>query len=234
MSGGRLNTYITHKASALFKSSSEGRRKHTASLEQLARETINQTYLEDDPSVAEWFRDLVPSSAGVAEYVSELFPSAQWMRRYNLHWLMGDMIAGTVFTDNTAPLHGSIPIGITVGLVVVPQAMAYALLARLTPAFGLYTTFTGACIYWIFGTSKDIVIGVRMRSSFSPILYSRHARHALTSSRLPLLGRFWSVASSARSKLSIQEYTSQKTSRMSFLSLQGPFYSYLVSCDLGG
>jgi sodium-independent sulfate anion transporter 11 len=49
--------------------------------------------------------------------------------------------------------------GVTVGLVVVPQAMAYALLARLSPAFGLYTTFTGACIYWIFGTSKDIVIG---------------------------------------------------------------------------
>lgn len=42
----------------------------------------------------------------------------------------------------------------------MPQAMAYALLARLTPAFGLYTTFTGACLYWIFGTSKDIVIGV--------------------------------------------------------------------------
>lgn len=38
--------------------------------------------------------------------------------------------------------------------------MAYALLARLTPAFGLYTTFTGACLYWVFGTSKDIVIGV--------------------------------------------------------------------------
>ena len=51
------------------------------------------------------------------------------------------------------------PQGVTVGLVVVPQAMAYALLARLTPAFGLYTTFTGACLYWIFGTSKDIVIG---------------------------------------------------------------------------
>lgn len=54
---------------------------------------------------------------------------------------------------------GDVVAGVTVGLVVVPQAMAYALLARLTPAFGLYTTFTGACIYWIFGTSKDIVIG---------------------------------------------------------------------------
>jgi sodium-independent sulfate anion transporter 11 len=30
----------------------------------------------------------------------------------------------------------------------------------LSPAYGLYTTFTGACLYWIFGTSRDIVIGV--------------------------------------------------------------------------
>ncbi|KAG9194820.1 hypothetical protein G6011_04855 [Alternaria panax] len=37
--------------------------------------------------------------------------------------------------------------------------MAYASLARLSPAFGLYTTFTGACLYWIFGTSRDVVIG---------------------------------------------------------------------------
>ena len=52
--------------------------------------------------------------------------------------------------------------GITVGLVVVPQAMAYASLAQLTPAFGLYTSFTGAVLYWLFGTSKDIVIGVHL------------------------------------------------------------------------
>lgn len=38
--------------------------------------------------------------------------------------------------------------------------MAYALLAQLTPAYGLYTSFTGAILYWVFGTSKDIVIGV--------------------------------------------------------------------------
>ena len=38
--------------------------------------------------------------------------------------------------------------------------MAYALLAQLPPAYGLYTSFTGAVLYWLFGTSKDIVIGV--------------------------------------------------------------------------
>lgn len=63
-------------------------------MEQIARETIGTIYLEEDPSVAEWFRGLVPSSHGVAEYVADVFPSAQWMRRYNLEWLTGDTIAG--------------------------------------------------------------------------------------------------------------------------------------------
>lgn len=53
-------------------------------------------------------------------------------------------------------------LGITIGLVVVPQAMAYAVLAQLPPAYGLYTSFTGAVLYWFFGTSKDIVIGVSL------------------------------------------------------------------------
>jgi len=70
----------------------------------------------------------------------------QWLPRYNLSWLVGDSIAG-----------------IAVGLVVIPQAMAYALLASLTPEYGLYTSFTGAVLYWLFGTSKDVVIGVSVR-----------------------------------------------------------------------
>ncbi|KAJ4368459.1 hypothetical protein N0V83_006816 [Neocucurbitaria cava] len=144
MTGSKLKTFLNNAASKALPNFSDqhSKQKQTASLEKIARETIGSTYLEEDPSVAEWFRGLVPSSRGVAEYVDELFPSARWVRRYNVSWLVGDAIAG-----------------ITVGLVVVPQAMAYALLARLTPAFGLYTTFTGACLYWVFGTSKDIVIG---------------------------------------------------------------------------
>jgi MFS superfamily sulfate permease-like transporter len=53
-----------------------------------------------------------------------------------------------------------IPTGITVGAVVVPQGMAYALLAQLPPQFGLYSSFMGVMIYWFFATSKDITIGV--------------------------------------------------------------------------
>ena len=34
-------------------------------------------------------------------------------------------------------------------------------LAGLPPQFGLYSSFMGVLIYWIFATSKDITIGVR-------------------------------------------------------------------------
>ena len=54
----------------------------------------------------------------------------------------------------------SFPPGITVGAVVVPQGMAYATLADLAPQFGLYSSFMGVLLYWIFGSSKDITIGV--------------------------------------------------------------------------
>lgn len=57
--------------------------------------------------------------------------------------------------------------GITVGIVVVPQGMAYALLAKLPPEYGLYTSFVGFLLYWAFATSKDITIGVGL-----PLLYA--------------------------------------------------------------
>ena len=50
--------------------------------------------------------------------------------------------------------------GITIGAVVVPQGMAYAILANLEPQYGLYSSFMGVLIYWFFATSKDITIGV--------------------------------------------------------------------------
>ncbi|KAJ4189608.1 hypothetical protein NW767_000244 [Fusarium falciforme] len=113
-------------------------------LDQRARETITPAdlFLEQEPTISEFFKELAPSRDGVHRYFQGLFPSASWVPRYCLSWLLGDVTAG-----------------ITIGLVVVPQALAYALLAQLTPAYGLYTSFTGAVLYWLFGTSKDIVIG---------------------------------------------------------------------------
>ncbi len=105
--------------------------------------TVIKQYEEPEPTVGEWFRSLMPTKGGPLRYVRSIFLFTEWLPRYNLTWLVGDAVAG-----------------VTVGFVVIPQAMAYALLADLSPEYGLYTSFVGAALYWIFGTSKDIVIGV--------------------------------------------------------------------------
>ncbi|XP_051765668.1 sodium-independent sulfate anion transporter [Ctenopharyngodon idella] len=70
------------------------------------------------------------------------FPILTWLPRYNLTWLKMDVIAG-----------------LTVGLTVVPQALAYAEVAGLPVQYGLYSAFMGCFVYCIFGTSKDITLG---------------------------------------------------------------------------
>ncbi|KAJ3076107.1 hypothetical protein HDU98_005526, partial [Podochytrium sp. JEL0797] len=70
-------------------------------------------------------------------------PQSYRMPRYNLQWFIGDFVAG-----------------VTVGLVVIPQAISYATkLANLPAQFGLYTSFIGCLIYALFATSKNVTIG---------------------------------------------------------------------------
>ncbi|KAJ4372437.1 hypothetical protein N0V83_004211 [Neocucurbitaria cava] len=99
-------------------------------------------YVEYEPTAREWLHDVLPNSHELAQYFASLFPFVHWITRYNLQWLIGDLVAG-----------------ITVGAVVVPQSMAYAKLAELSVEFGLYSSFMGVLIYWFFATSKDITIG---------------------------------------------------------------------------
>ena len=70
-----------------------------------------------------------------------------------------DFATGTNVADKS-------PIGITIGAVVVPQGMASAKLANLDVQFGLYSSFVGVLLYWAFGTSKDINIGVSNQPNF--------------------------------------------------------------------
>ncbi|KAJ8915023.1 hypothetical protein NQ315_015998 [Exocentrus adspersus] len=69
-------------------------------------------------------------------------PILRWGRLYNSKKLLSDTIAG-----------------FTVGLTVMPQALAYATLAGLEPQYGLYSAFAGCFVYTIFGSIKDITIG---------------------------------------------------------------------------
>ena len=109
----------------------------------LRRDTANPTLdVEHEPTALEWLSKFKPSGAAILRYIRSLFPFVNWIFHYNLTWLFGDIIAG-----------------VTVGFVVVPQGMAYALLAKLPPEYGLYTSFVGFLLYWAFATSKDITIG---------------------------------------------------------------------------
>lgn len=52
------------------------------------------TYVEAEPTAAEWLRDLVPSGQSVKTYFYNLFPFTHWIGRYNVQWLSGDLVAG--------------------------------------------------------------------------------------------------------------------------------------------
>ncbi|XP_053705876.1 solute carrier family 26 member 10 [Synchiropus splendidus] len=70
-------------------------------------------------------------------------PILDWMPRYRLRkWILGDTVAG-----------------VTVGILHIPQGMAFALLTSVAPIFGLYTSFFPVLLYMLFGTGRHVSTG---------------------------------------------------------------------------
>lgn len=69
-------------------------------------------------------------------------PILSWLPKYNSQDAVGDLVAG-----------------ITVGLTVIPQALAYSNIAGLPAAYGLYGSFLGCIVYIFFGSCKDVPMG---------------------------------------------------------------------------
>jgi sulfate transporter 4 len=79
----------------------------------------------------------------LVDWIDTLFPCFRWIRTYRWsEYFKLDLMAG-----------------ITVGIMLVPQAMSYAKLAGLPPIYGLYSSFVPVFVYAIFGSSRQLAIG---------------------------------------------------------------------------
>src|SRR5210317_1465383 len=74
--------------------------------------------------------------------LKEALPILNWLANYNKNWLRGDISAG-----------------LTVGVMLIPQGMAYAYIAGLPPVYGLYAAIVPLIVYAIFGTSRQLAVG---------------------------------------------------------------------------
>ncbi|MCI5059139.1 MAG: sulfate permease [Flavobacteriales bacterium] len=74
--------------------------------------------------------------------MKKVFPFLNWIRNYN----KGDFIH-------------DFPAGLTVGIMLIPQGMAYAMIAGLPPVYGLYASLVPPIVYALMGTSRQLAIG---------------------------------------------------------------------------
>jgi SulP family sulfate permease len=56
-------------------------------------------------------------------------------------------------------LSGDLTSGLTVGVMLIPQGMAYAMIAGLPPIYGLYASLVPLVIYGLLGTSRQLAVG---------------------------------------------------------------------------
>lgn len=66
---------------------------------------------------------------------------------------------GWLFPYDKSNLKGDVTAGLTVGIMLIPQAMALALLAGLPPIVGLYASVVPLFVYALFGTSRELAVG---------------------------------------------------------------------------
>ena len=74
--------------------------------------------------------------------LSRYFPLMDWGRDYNRGLLVDDLVAAVIVT-----------------IMLIPQSLAYALLAGLPPEVGLYASILPLVAYALFGTSRALAVG---------------------------------------------------------------------------
>ncbi|MBA21820.1 MAG: sodium-independent anion transporter [Flavobacteriales bacterium] len=70
------------------------------------------------------------------------FPFLEWIKNYDSDLFKGDLSAG-----------------ITVAVMLIPQGMAYAMIAGLPPVYGLYAAIFPQMVYAFMGSSRHLAVG---------------------------------------------------------------------------
>lgn len=74
--------------------------------------------------------------------LARYLPILDWGRRYDRGQFTGDMLAAVIVT-----------------IMLIPQSLAYALLAGMPPEAGIYASIAPIVLYAIFGTSRALAVG---------------------------------------------------------------------------
>ena len=74
--------------------------------------------------------------------LKKIIPILEWLPNYNKSLFKDDLVAGII-----------------VGIILIPQGIAYALIAGLPPIYGLYCVLAPQVMYAIFGSSRQVAIG---------------------------------------------------------------------------
>ena len=110
--------------------------ERTMAVRGLAGQVSNPQSVDED--ILTRVRDQPPEK----RWLDVLFPAITWAKNYQKEFLQNDVQAG-----------------LTVGALLVPQGMAYALLAGLPPIYGLYASTLPLLFYALMGTSRQLSVG---------------------------------------------------------------------------
>ena len=81
-------------------------------------------------------------SSSLPDVLRRNLPILNWAKDYNRGTLTNDLVAAVIVT-----------------IMLIPQSLAYALLAGLPPEMGLYASILPLVAYAIFGTSRALAVG---------------------------------------------------------------------------
>jgi len=108
--------------------------------------------------------------------VARRLPGIEQVRNYQRSWLRWDVLAG-----------------ITVAAYLVPQCMAYGVLAGLNPVVGLWAALPSLALYALFGSSRQLSVGpestcaIMTAVALAPLATGDPARYAALAAALAVL-----------------------------------------------